>query len=77
MIQEFKDAYQRYRHVESELAQQQLRLRAKEPEIRKCLDAVNLLKQKNETADEENVRNLPFSDEAPGTFVCIETMADA
>lgn len=43
---------QRYKHVEVEIAQRRQRLAVKQPEIEKCLDAVNLLIERKEADDD-------------------------
>eukprot|EP00890_Picochlorum_soloecismus_P004807 jgi/Picsp_1/5327/NSC_02688-R1_prefoldin subunit 3 len=43
---------QRYKHVEAEIAQRRQRLAVKQPEIEKCLDAVNLLIERRESDEE-------------------------
>jgi prefoldin subunit 5 len=58
VVQEARDTLQRYSHVEQELLQRKQRLSLKQPEIERCLDAVNLLIEKQD--DEDDVE-LDFS----------------
>lgn len=54
MLNEVRENLQRYQYVEQQIAQKKERLAVKEPEIRRCLDAVNLLIKQKE--DSEKVR---------------------
>ena len=53
VLQELQDALQRYQFVEQELVKRKRRLLIKEPEIRRCLDGVELLLQQRENATQQ------------------------
>lgn len=55
VLRELRETMQRYKYVSQEMAQRKQRLIIKEPEIRKCLDSVNLLIEQQE-AGAESVR---------------------
>lgn len=74
VLREVRNAHHRYSQVEQELAQRRQRLNIKQPEIEKCLDAVNLLIQKRDTDDSDvrdrecNALRCLF---VPDLFVCV------
>lgn len=57
---------QRYKHVEVEIAQRRQRLAVKQPEIEKCLDAVNLLIERKEADDDVGYLSLYLDSYRPG-----------
>lgn len=52
VLRDVQGSLQRYKHVEVEIAQRRQRLAVKQPEIEKCLDAVNLLIERKESEDD-------------------------
>ena len=52
----------RYRHVEQQLQEKKMRLMSKQPEIQKCLDAINLLIDKRDQ-DEDVQVDFPLADQ--------------
>lgn len=55
MLREVRATLGKYKHVEQEVVQRMHRLEVKEPEIQKCLDAVNMLIEKRD-GDGDEVR---------------------
>jgi len=51
VLGEARENLQRYQYVEQQVAQRKQRLQVKEPEIRHCLDAVNLLLKQKESGE--------------------------
>ena len=51
MLTELRGAHQKYKYIEAELVQRKRRLAFKQPEIRKCLDAVTLLLARREAGE--------------------------
>eukprot|EP00889_Picochlorum_renovo_P001592 jgi/Picre1/28622/NNA_004022.t1 len=58
VLEDVRDMLQRYTHVEQELQQRKQRLQLKQPEIEKCLDAVNMLIERNDSGED---MDLDFS----------------
>lgn len=58
VLEDVRDMLQRYSHVEQELQQRKQRLQLKQPEIEKCLDAVNMLIDRNDSGED---MDLDFS----------------
>ena len=52
VLKEVRETLQRYKYVSQEVAQRRQRLTIKEPEIKKCLDSVNLLLEQQEAGAE-------------------------
>ena len=63
MITELRASHQKYKYIEAEIVQRKRRLAFKQPEIQKCLAAVNLLLDRQEAA--ESVRG-----QAAGSWAC-------
>jgi hypothetical protein len=63
VLAEIRETFQRYNYVLQEVVQKRQRLTIKEPEIRKCLDSVNLLIEQREAGAESvsgtRLFNLP------------------
>lgn len=53
VLRELREKHQRYKYVEQEIVQRKQRLTYKEPEIKKCLDAVTLLIQRKEAGEDQ------------------------
>lgn len=51
-MKEMQEKHQRYQYVEQEVARRKARLTLKQPEIKKCLDAVELLIQRRDSGDD-------------------------
>ncbi|KAL4443745.1 hypothetical protein ABPG75_011482 [Micractinium tetrahymenae] len=62
VLTELRTAHQKYKYIEAELVQRKRRLAFKQPEIKKCLEAVNLLLQRSEEG-EPTVLDFSLSDQ--------------
>ncbi|PRW56744.1 Prefoldin subunit 3 [Chlorella sorokiniana] len=62
VLNELRGAHQKYKYIEAEIVQRKKRLAFKQPEIRKCLDAVTLLLAQHE-AGEQTVLDFSLSDQ--------------
>lgn len=51
MLAELRSAHQKYKYIEAELVQRKRRLAFKQPEIRKCLEAVKMLQSREEEGE--------------------------
>ena len=51
MLTELRASHQKYKYIEAEIVQRKRRLAFKQPEIQKCLAAVNLLLQRQEAGE--------------------------
>lgn len=62
VLNELRGAHQKYKYIEAEIVQRKKRLAFKQPEIRKCLDAVLLLLAQHD-AGEQTVLDFSLSDQ--------------
>ncbi|EFN58028.1 hypothetical protein CHLNCDRAFT_20219 [Chlorella variabilis] len=62
VITELRASHQKYKYIEAEIVQRKRRLAFKQPEIQKCLAAVNLLLDRQEAA-ESTVLDFSLSDQ--------------
>ena len=51
MLRELREQHQKYKYIEQEILQRKKRLSFKQPEIQKCLNAVNMLLQRQEAGE--------------------------
>ncbi|KAL4532360.1 hypothetical protein Ndes2437B_g02767 [Nannochloris sp. 'desiccata'] len=68
VLAEIRETLQRYSYVLQEVVQKRQRLTIKEPEIRKCLDSVDLLIHQREAGAESTL--VDFSSIRPSLCTC-------
>eukprot|EP00887_Chlorella_sp_A99_P002019 scaffold18.g2019.t1 len=62
VLQELREAHQKYKYIEQEILQRKKKLSFKQPELKKCLDAVLLLQQQQE-AEQPTAVDFSLSDQ--------------